>query len=116
MSKSTRHLSLRLLVSSFVALLLGGCVALPDGVEAVRGFQLPSYLGTWYEFACLDPSFERGLSRVTAEYRRRDDGGMQVVNRGFNARTGQWKQATGRAHCHRRLPQRLALSRLALRS
>ena len=98
MSKSTRHLSLHLLVNSFVGLLLGGCVALPDGVEAVRGFQLESYLGTWYEIARLDHSFERGLSRVTAEYRRREDGGVQVVNRGFNARTGQWKQANGRAY------------------
>lgn len=98
MPKSTGRIPIRLLATSLIGLLLGGCIGLPDGLEAVKGFRLESYLGTWYEIARLDHSFERGLSRVTAEYSRRDDGGVQVVNRGFNAQTGQWKQATGRAY------------------
>jgi len=80
------------------ALLLGGCVGAPQGVEPVTDFQLERYLGTWYEIARLDHRFERGLSRVTAEYSLRDDGGIRVVNRGFNETNGEWKQAIGRAY------------------
>ncbi|MDT8419451.1 MAG: lipocalin family protein [Desulfuromonadales bacterium] len=80
------------------SLFLGGCVVLPDGIEPVAGFDLQRYLGTWYEIARLDHSFERGLSRVTAEYSLREDGGVRVINRGFNAQSGEWKEATGRAY------------------
>jgi len=46
------------------------------------------YLGTWYEIARLDHSFERGLDKVTAEYSLRDDGGVRVINRGFSIARG----------------------------
>lgn len=91
-------MSRRSLLQILVTLLLGGCVALPKGVEPVTGFDLSRYLGTWYEIARLDHSFERGLSRVTAEYSLRDDGGVRVVNRGFSVESGKWKEATGRAY------------------
>ena len=42
-------------------------------------------------------SFERGLSDVTATYHRREDGDIQVLNRGYDERTGVWKEAEGRA-------------------
>ena len=80
------------------AALLAGCVAVPDGIQPVSGFQAERYLGTWYEIARLDHGFERGMSRVTAEYRRRDDGGIDVVNRGYLADTQTWKQADGKAY------------------
>ncbi len=88
-----RHLFLIL-----CAALLAGCVAVPDGIQPVSGFQANRYLGTWYEIARLDHGFERGMSRVTAEYRPRDDGGIDVVNRGYLADTQTWKQATGKAY------------------
>jgi apolipoprotein D and lipocalin family protein len=71
---------------------------MPEGVRPVSGFELDRYLGTWYEIARLDHSFERGLSRVTAEYSLRDDGGVRVVNRGFDAASGEWKEAVGKAY------------------
>lgn len=64
----------------------------------MAGFELPRYLGTWHEVARLDHSFERGLTRVTAEYSMREDGGVKVVNRGYKAATGEWKEAVGRAY------------------
>lgn len=82
---------------AILALLLGGCVGMPDTVRPVGNFQLERYLGTWYEIARLDHPFERGLSRVSAEYSLREDGGVRVVNRGYNAREGKWKQAEGKA-------------------
>lgn len=79
-------------------LALAGCVSPPPGVTPVQGFEPERYLGTWYEIARLDHSFERGLERVTAEYSRRDDGGLRVLNRGFDPAKGEWKQAEGRAY------------------
>jgi apolipoprotein D and lipocalin family protein len=67
-------------------------------VEPVQDFEPERYLGKWYEIARLDHSFERGLTRVTAEYSRRDDGGIRVVNRGYNAEKGEWEQAEGKAY------------------
>jgi len=64
-------------------LLLAGCVRLPAGVVPVENFRLERYLGKWYEIARLDHSFERGLTRVSAEYRLRPDGGVLVLNRGY---------------------------------
>lgn len=77
--------------------LVAGCGQIPDGVEAVRGFDAERYLGTWYEVARLENRFERGLTRITANYSRRDGGGLEVVNRGFDAATGEWREARGRA-------------------
>jgi apolipoprotein D and lipocalin family protein len=67
-------------------------------VEPVRGFDVTRYLGRWYEIARLDHSFERGLEKVTAEYSLREDGGIKVLNRGFNPESGQWKEAVGKAY------------------
>ena len=61
-------------------------------------FDIRRYLGTWYEIARLDHSFERGLSKVSAEYSLRDDGGIKVIESGFNAKNNKWKQATGKAY------------------
>ena len=77
--------------------LLAGCTGIPQGVTPVQGFQSERYLGTWYEIARLDHSFERGLSDVSATYQRRADGGIDVLNRGFNAAKGEWDEARGRA-------------------
>lgn len=75
------------------ALILIGCSGVPDGVTVVEGFELERYLGTWYEIARLDHSFQRGLSRVTAEYSLREDGRIDVVNRGYDDAKEQWRSA-----------------------
>ena len=84
-----------LLLSS---LLLAGCLGRPDGVSPVEQLDTQRYLGTWYEVARLDHSFERGLSNVTADYSMREDGGLRVINRGYSAEEGDWQQAEGRAY------------------
>ncbi len=89
---------LRMILSLSLLPLFAGCTGIPDGVEAVDGFELDRYLGTWYEIARLDHRFERGLSSVTATYSLRDDGGVHVVNRGYDADKGEWKEAVGKAY------------------
>ena len=64
--------------------LIWGCTSVPEGVKPVQGFEADRYLGTWYEIARFDHSFERGLSQITANYSMRDDGGIRVLNRGYN--------------------------------
>jgi len=80
------------------AVLQSGCAGAPDGVEVVTDFELNRYLGTWYEIARLDHRFERGLSRVTANYSMRDDGGVSVVNRGYQISSEEWEEASGKAY------------------
>jgi len=85
-------------VALLTAVLQSGCAGAPDGVEVVTNFELNRYLGTWYEIARLDHRFERGLSRVTANYSMRDDGGVSVVNRGYQLSSEEWEEATGKAY------------------
>lgn len=87
----------KLLALYLLSLLLAGCTGIPEGVRPVNDFQLDRYLGTWYEIARLDHSFERGLTDVSATYSRRPDGGVDVLNRGYDAAKGEWKEALGRA-------------------
>ena len=79
-------------------LVLGGCLGMPAGVQPVQDFELQRYLGTWYEVARLDHSFERGLDRVTADYTLRADGGVAVLNRGYDSAKRQWSEAEGKAY------------------
>jgi apolipoprotein D and lipocalin family protein len=67
-------------------------------VRPVNNFKVEKYLGKWYEIARLDHSFERGLTRVTAEYSLRDDGGLKVLNRGYSASENKWQEAEGKAY------------------
>lgn len=85
-------------IAIFVSILLSGCVGVPEGIEPVRGFDAKRYLGTWYEIARLDHSFEQDLQAVTAEYSPREDGGISVINRGFNVSSKTWSEAEGKAY------------------
>jgi len=75
-----------------------GCVGIPENVNPVDGFDVNRYLGTWYEIVRLDHSFEKGLEKVTAHYSLREDGGVRVINRGYDPRKKEWKEAQGRAY------------------
>jgi apolipoprotein D and lipocalin family protein len=77
---------------------LFGCAGIPEKVKPVDNFKLERYLGNWYEIARLDHSFERGLTRVSANYSMRDDGGVRVLNRGYSEKENKWKQAEGKAY------------------
>jgi len=85
--------------SYFIALgilsILAGCTSIPGGLQSVGGFEVNRYLGKWYEIARLDHSFERNLSNVTADYSLRDGGGIDVLNKGFDKRKGEWREITG---------------------
>jgi apolipoprotein D and lipocalin family protein len=77
------------------AVLLAGCSGVPEGLHPVTGFDAEKYLGRWNEIARLDHSFERGLTNVTADYRKLPDGRIEVINRGFDAKKNKWNEAKG---------------------
>ena len=86
------------ILSIALVLFLMGCVGIPENVQPVDNFSLEKYLGKWYEIARLDHSFERGLTRITADYSLRDDGGVRVLNRGYSVKDNSWKEAEGKAY------------------
>lgn len=79
-------------------LLLSGCVGIPDGITPVDNFDVERYSGTWYEIARLDHSFERDMEQVSAEYSVRSDGGIKVLNRGYDTDSQEWNEAEGKAY------------------
>jgi apolipoprotein D and lipocalin family protein len=89
---------LRNLSIIFFSILITSCMGVPDNVKVVDNIDANQYLGTWYEIARLDHSFERDLMNVTANYSLRDDGGIKVINRGYNPKKNAWKQAEGKAY------------------
>lgn len=80
-----------------IAILLSACMGVPDNVKVVDNIVANQYLGTWYEIARLDQSFERGLEKISATYTAKDDGSIKVVNRGFQVAKNEWKEAVGKA-------------------
>ncbi len=62
--------------------ILAGCAGVPKGITPVENFNAQRYLGAWYEIARLEHRYEKGLSNITAHYNMRDDGGIDVLNRG----------------------------------
>lgn len=90
--------TLKKMTAFSVMILVGGCVRIPSGIEPVTDFDVNRYLGTWYEIARLDHSFERGLTQVTAEYTSGENGLITVLNRGYDPVKKKWKEAEGRAY------------------
>ena len=90
-----------MLKSIFLVLALGllsACTSVPENITPVTGFEKERYLGKWYEIARLDHSFERGLARVTAQYSLKSDGGISVLNKGYNIAEQRLKEADGKAY------------------
>ncbi len=92
------HFWSKLCVMLSAVLSVACSVSPPKDVKVVNNFDSQRYLGTWYEIARLDHRFERGLEQVTANYTPREDGGLKVINRGFNTQKQQWQESTGKAY------------------
>jgi apolipoprotein D and lipocalin family protein len=66
------------------ALAVAACVAGPSGnphpPQPVKAVDLDRYAGLWYEAARYDMRFEKGCDGVTAQYAKRPDGLVRVIN------------------------------------
>lgn len=67
-----------------LALTLSACASGPVGnpnpPQPAKAVELERYLGKWYEVARYDMRFEKGCEGVTAEYSKRPDGLIRVLN------------------------------------
>ena len=96
---------LRAAVILSLPLILTACIsAPPDRLEGdapppvVASVDVDRYLGTWFEIARADHSFERNCQGVSAFYERRDDGMIRVINRCWEGSLdGELDVANGRA-------------------
>lgn len=94
-------LKLTFLLMFSLFIFIGGCQTKKSEqlkTETVKELDLQRYLGTWYEIARFDHSFERGLVGATATYSLRDDGKIKVLNQGYkNTLDGELNVAEGKA-------------------
>ncbi len=63
--------------------------------STVTELNLQRYLGSWYEIARFDHSFERNMTQCTATYSLNADGTLRVMNRGI--KNGEQKESIGKA-------------------
>ena len=86
----------QLILATFVAGVLPMMACTKDFDNSTVGsFDLSRYLGTWYEVARFDHSFEKGMDNAMAEYILQDDGTVFVLNSAW--RNGMYKVAEGKA-------------------
>lgn len=85
---------------SFAILLLFSCKTKKIMIDktVVETLDIEKYLGTWYEIARYNHSFEKGMQGVTATYSKRKDGKIKVLNSGYKkSLDGKYSQAVGKA-------------------
>lgn len=78
-------------------LCLGSCTCKGQKVDnsTVKAIELERYLGSWYEIARFNHSFECGLTHAKAQYSLNGDGTITVRNSGI--RNGKHKESVGKA-------------------
>jgi len=94
------------LVALSLVILITGSFAMASNdfstsMTVVNTIDLEKYLGTWYEYARLDVSFERGMTETQANYSmlepdRKGRTRIRVVNSGI--KNGRSKMAKGKAY------------------
>lgn len=85
---------LKIILPVLSLLVLASCKSTAK-LAVVSEFDADRYLGVWYEVARYPHGFEKGLSSVSAEYSRNDDGTIKVLNRGFDGKKQAWENIEG---------------------
>jgi len=65
--------------------------------DVVPNFKIDKYLGLWYEIARMDFYWEKDKSNTTARYLLNEDGSIEVINRGYDEKSKEWKRTKGTA-------------------
>ena len=108
-----------LLIALSIIILITGNFAMAsndfsNSMTVVNTVDLEKYLGTWYEYARLDVSFERGMTETQANYSmlepdRKGRTRVRVINSGM--KNGRPKKAKGKAYIpNAKEPARLLVS------
>lgn len=83
-----------ILIASLLCLAPCSCRGQKVDNSTVRNLDLERYLGSWYEIARFDHSFERGLIHAKAQYSLNSDGTITVTNSGM--KNGKYKESIGK--------------------
>ena len=86
---------MNILMASFLCLATCSCSGQKVDNSTVGSLNLGRYLGTWYEIARFDHSFERGITNSEAHYSLKPDGMISVTNCGM--KNGREKVSEGKA-------------------
>lgn len=84
-----------ILVTSLLCLASCTCKGQEVDNSTVRSLDLDRFLGSWYEIARFNHSFERGLTHAKAHYSLNPDRTITVMNSGM--KDGRFKESKGKA-------------------
>lgn len=84
-----------ILAASIFCLVPCSCCGQKVDNSTISAIELDRYLGSWYEIARYDHSFERGITHAKAQYALNPDGTITVTNSGF--KNGKYKTSIGKA-------------------
>ena len=76
-----------------MAFMFGSCGG--EELQTVKQVDLDRYMGKWYEIVRLPNSFEDGLKCITAEYRLKENGKVEVRNAGTDIENGRRESSIG---------------------
>lgn len=74
--------------------LFGSCKTTTE-LSTVKELDIEKYMGIWYEIARLPNSFEENMKCVTAIYSIKDNGKIEVLNKGYNTEKKSFNTAKG---------------------
>lgn len=80
-SMSLKNVLLLLCVGFSLSACMGGPVGNYNVPQPAKPIELSQYLGTWYEIARYENSFEKGCAAVTASYTQLQNGKVGVTNK-----------------------------------
>lgn len=66
-------------------------------LQTASRIDLDKYMGVWHEISRLEHHFQKNCVGSNAEYKLRDDGEVDVVNRCIDEKDGSRREAKGRA-------------------
>lgn len=92
-----KDLYMRTLLLSSLALFFIACSSHHEPLPTVEKVDVNRYLGTWYEIARYEHSFEKGCSNVSATYSLRGSDEIDVLNR-CQKEDGSLSEAKGIAY------------------
>lgn len=93
----SKTIMIRKLIILIAMLNILSCTA-PRELSTVEEVDINKYIGTWYEIARLPNRFEKGLECVSATYSIKDNGKIEVLNKGYLIeKKGEFKTAKGTA-------------------
>ena len=66
--------------------------------KPAQNFDLGGFVGRWYEIARLENKVQKGQTNVTHRFTQNEDGSLEVIVRGYDAKKKAWDKTEGIAN------------------